>query len=136
MGTAHCPTLRHVALRRPALSLCRVAQHREERIELRDKTKEGSRTTITLFLVDPSLDAAQTHSTATVPPQRLSWWAREAGLLARLPAEVMPWIAAHLDWPLTRNTAEEHRRSLLRERAAVLSEHDIEFYSARLLLEY
>ena len=67
-------------------------QHRVSPFELIDKTRRGWRKILAFFLIDPELPIM---STATIPPQRMDWWAAQVKLVqpfAGLPTEIFDLI--------------------------------------------
>ena len=100
-------------------------QHRVQPFELADASKPGRRKIIVFFIVDPT---KRVTSTRSVPPQQLSWWRDVVRLDRKFPRDVLPCIEKHVEFPLSRATAEEHRLALMEERGMVADAIDEAWY--------
>lgn len=105
-------------------------QHRVSSFELADKTKQGHRKILALFLVDP---AVHIPSTTTVPPQQQGWrsdaTAANPVLKKAFAPEIISWIDSLGDGTMTKKEAEEYRLELMDERTAFVAENDEKFFS-------
>ncbi|KAF2673105.1 hypothetical protein BT63DRAFT_410152 [Microthyrium microscopicum] len=106
----------------PGRLLCfpNTVQHCVEPFELLDKSREGYRKIVAMFLVDPNI---RVLSSANVGPQRRDWWAERVRLVpafASLPLEIFERVVGFVDgMPLGREKAEEVREALMEERGMV-----------------
>ena len=100
-------------------------QHRVQPFELADASKPGRRKIVVFFIVDPT---KRITSTRTVPPQQLSWWRDVVRLDRKFPRDVVPYIEKHVEFPLSRAAAEEHRLELMQERSVAADAIDETYY--------
>ena len=102
-----------------------IFQHRVEPFSLLDPTKPGHRSILALFLVDPAIPVT---STSRVPPQQREWIAGSEYASAvtdvlggtRVLSEL---VDSYIDWPMSRNEAEQHREKLMYERKYFVKEN-------------
>ncbi|KAF2650993.1 hypothetical protein K491DRAFT_720260 [Lophiostoma macrostomum CBS 122681] len=101
------------------LAFPNVLQHKVQPFELIDETKPGHRKILAMFLIDPH---TRILSTANVPPQRRDWWAeevRKAPPFSELPQEIFEMIVEFVeDFPISWESAEDYRETLMDERGA------------------
>ena len=102
-----------------------ILMHQVQPFELEDKTRNGHRKILALFLVDPNVRIA---STGNVPCQRLDWWrkatseamsgeASSAKGLDKLPVELRDQVYDGIeDFPISLKEAKELREELMAER--------------------
>ncbi|KAL6880014.1 hypothetical protein HDV57DRAFT_103392 [Trichoderma longibrachiatum] len=108
-----------------------LLQHRVSPFRLKDPTRPGHRKILALFLVDPAIPVL---STANVPPQQHSWWARETGveqaLAARLPCELTQLVFDHArsGLPIDQEEAKKIRLELMDERSMKQDSTEEELY--------
>jgi hypothetical protein len=110
-----------------SLAFPNLFQHCVQPFELEDKTRPGHRKILVYFLVNPF---ERVLSTADVPPQQRSWVSRQYdSVLHRIlchaigiPEDVMAYIFEFLEFPWSRETAEEIRTQLMHERSHYVDE--------------
>lgn len=98
------------------LTFPNVLQHRIEPFELRDRTKNGHRKVLALFLVDPYV---RIPSTSIIPPQQREWWNK--GLASQVIGSektAQGFFEKHSDALMDLTEAKELRRELIAERSA------------------
>jgi hypothetical protein len=96
-----------------------VVMHQVQPFELQDKTKQGHRKILALFLVNPGIPVL---STANIPPQRRDWWSgavRQIEPFANLPQEIFNSIMEFVEYPLSWDDAVAIREKLMAERTAI-----------------
>lgn len=110
-------------------------QHRVEPIELIDKSREGHRRALVLYLIDPNI---RIISTANVPPQRLDWREeaqRYQNNIDKVPAKGDDFVLNRQEgFPFTMDEAREFRRKLKQERAAFATYQDVAFESNQVVV--
>ncbi|KAK0516168.1 hypothetical protein JMJ35_000771 [Cladonia borealis] len=101
------------------LAFPNAVQHRVSPFRLADPARPGHRKILALFLVDPYV---RILSTANVPPQQKSWWAkriRDNEKLSSLPTELMNHVIDDVaEFPISLEEAKEIRQRLMEERKA------------------
>ena len=108
-----------------------ILMHQVQPFELEDKTRNGHRKILALFLVDPNVRIA---STGNVPCQRLDWWRKATsspvpgGLptkgLDKLPVELQDQVFDSVDgFPISLKEAKELRDELMAERMNFVRSH-------------
>jgi len=102
-----------------------ILMHQVQPFELEDKTRNGHRKILALFLVDPHVRIA---STGNVPCQRLDWWRKatcatksgsseSAKGLNKLPVELLDQVYEEVEgFPISLKEAKELRDELMEER--------------------
>lgn len=122
------------------LTFPNILQHRVEPFELADKTKNGHRKILALFLVDPGI---RIISTANVPPQQKEWWSdvvlQDAGKtahgLGKLSMELKQQIVEDVDeFPIGMEEAKAIRLELMEERRHYVVDSVTAFESAQFSL--
>ncbi|KAF2099439.1 hypothetical protein NA57DRAFT_37564 [Rhizodiscina lignyota] len=102
------------------LAFPNVMQHRVRPFSLADRTKDGHRKILVMFLVDPNI---RVLSTAHVPPQRKDWWADEVRKIPEfeeLPQELFDRIIEGVEgFPMSWDEALNVREKLMAERGAM-----------------
>ncbi|KAK5632541.1 hypothetical protein RRF57_008255 [Xylaria bambusicola] len=97
-----------------------VLAHQVQPFELVDKSRQGHRKILAMFLVDPH---KRVLSTSVVPPQRKDWWAQEVrkvSPLRELPREIFDSIIDFVHgFPMSWEDALATREILMRERTSV-----------------
>jgi hypothetical protein len=115
-----------------------VYQHQVQPFTLADATKPGHRKIVALFLVDPHLSEPR-PSTSIVLPQQKAWMgtalhkiarAPNAGLLGRLPSELIDLVVDNMWWLFDREYAEARRRELMDERTVMVKSNTEAMFAA------
>jgi len=95
-----------------------------------DKTKQGHRKILALFLVDSHI---RVISLANVPCQQKEWWAQELqanGVFSTLPDEMVKEVVDNVDeFPIGLDEAKGLRLELMEEREKFVQRHDLHFES-------
>lgn len=114
-----------------AVAFPNIYQHRFSGTHLKDHTKDGSMTIVSLYLVDPDLDGCpgpehMTPTTAEIPPQQKEWMrcAVEKYIDIRLPYEIVDLIVNLVDGMMTENQAQMYAQEMREERQRFWKEHD------------
>ena len=101
-----------------------IYQHRVAPFSLLDHSQPGHRSILVAFLVDPNVSII---STSRVPPQQKDWMKRQDQQLVtdalggiRVLSEV---VGSYVDWPMSREEAEQHRAALMHERKYFVQEN-------------
>ncbi|CAK7909162.1 hypothetical protein CAAN1_25S00782 [[Candida] anglica] len=99
-------------------------QHHVEPFELKDKTKNGHRKILCMFVCDPYND--KVVSTVDVPPQQKSWW-EDPTPIEQISKERMDKITKMKGdkWPIDLEESKSIREKLMKERS-ISSTKDIE----------
>ncbi|MES1916117.1 MAG: hypothetical protein MHM6MM_007966 [Cercozoa sp. M6MM] len=105
-------------------------QHQVQPFELEDKTKPGTRRILCFFLVHPD---ERIVSTETVPPQQAEWFAeevkRDETIVRKMPEELAGMVANFVgDWPMSLESAREHREKLMHERKFFVNDNNTKFF--------
>ena len=98
------------------LAFPNVVQHRVSPFSLLDGGREGHRSILVFFLVDPT---QRVLSTARVPPQQAHWQQREWAEALSGAVEVRELqglTLSYVGWPMGDEEARQHREALMRER--------------------
>lgn len=132
--------LGHVVARQGrSVAFPNMFQHRVQPFELADKTRPGHRKILVYFLVDPF---CRVTSTADVPPQQRSWLAHQHDpqsepdselhrllrAVAPVPDDVITYMLEFLDFPLSRQAAENLREELMTERSYFMNDVNDEVF--------
>ena len=101
-----------------------VYQHRVAPFSLLDPTQPGHRSILNLFLVDPTVTIL---SSSRVPPQQREWLvvSPKDSKVVDTASGLVPFtepLDPAVDWPMSRNEAEQHRERLMQEQKRFTAE--------------
>jgi len=93
-------------------------QHQVQPFELEDKTKNGHRKIIALFLIDP---AQRVPSSSSVLPQNQEWWEGDVHGIENVNPDCRSLVFDYCGFPYNLKTAKEHREKLMEERSILVN---------------